>query len=66
MRPIRFIPVVFGLAAAAYLIGDGKAYYLASLYPTVIGLGAIPTAAWLTRGAHRRLRAASLVLALAL
>ena len=66
MRPVRFIPVLFGLVAAAYLIGDGKAYYLASLYPTVIGSGSIPTAAWLTHGAHQRVRAVSLGLAVAL
>ncbi len=66
MRPVRFIPVLFGLVAVAYLVGDGKAYYLASLYPTVIGLGSIPTAAWLTHGAHQRVRAVSLGLAVAL
>ena len=51
-----FVPVLFGLLAAAYLIGDGKAYYLASLYPTLIGIGAIATDEWLARGrAQRRL-----------
>jgi Dolichyl-phosphate-mannose-protein mannosyltransferase len=56
LRPLRFVPVLFGLVAAAYLIGDGKAYYLASLYPTVVGIGAVPTAAWLGRGRRPRLR----------
>lgn len=56
LRALRFVPVLFGLLAAAYLIGNGKAYYLASMYPTLIGLGSIPTAAWLTRGARPRVR----------
>jgi hypothetical protein len=49
MRVLRFVPVLYGMPAVAYLLGDGRAYYLASLYPTLIGLGSIPTAAWLTR-----------------
>jgi 4-amino-4-deoxy-L-arabinose transferase-like glycosyltransferase len=48
LRPVRFVTVLFVLLAAAYIAGDGKAYYLASAYPTLIGLGAVPTAAWLT------------------
>jgi hypothetical protein len=56
-RALRVIPVLFGLLAAAYLIGDGKAYYLASLYPTLIGLGAIPTEEWLCRGRQQWRRA---------
>jgi Dolichyl-phosphate-mannose-protein mannosyltransferase len=66
MRALRVIPVLYGLLAVAYLVGDGKAYYLASLYPTVIGLGAIPTASWLSRGHRPRLRRASLGVAIAL
>ena len=58
MRALRFVPLLFGLLAAAYLLGNGKAYYLASLYPTVIAIGAIPTAAWLARGTRRRWRLA--------
>src|SRR5262249_11979681 len=46
--------------ALAYLLGDGKAYYLASLYPILIGVGSIPAAAWLTRGTRRWLRWATL------
>ena len=38
-----------------YLAGNGKAYYLASLYPVLLGLGAIPTADW-TAGARGRAR----------
>ena len=53
LRSVRFVPVLYGLLALAYLVGDGKAYYLASIYPTVIGIGAVPTAAWLARGRSR-------------
>jgi hypothetical protein len=60
LRVLRFIPVLYGMLAAAYLLGDGKAYYLASLYPTLIGLGSIPAAAWLTRGPRTWLRWGSL------
>lgn len=60
LRVLRFIPVLYGLLAVAYLVGDGKAYYLASLYPILIGVGSIPTAAWLTRGTRTWLRWGSL------
>jgi hypothetical protein len=66
MRALRFVPVLYGLLAVAYLVGDGKAYYLASLYPTLIALGSIPTAAWLARGRRPRWRLASLGVAVAL
>jgi hypothetical protein len=41
--------------AVVYLIGDGSAYYLASMYPALLGLGAVPTAAWISRGRGRQL-----------
>jgi hypothetical protein len=65
-RALRFVPVLYGLAALAYLIGDGKAYYLASLYPTLIGIGAVAVVGWLDRPAGsgwRRLRWATLTTA---
>ncbi len=49
LRSLRFVPLTYGVLAVAYLIGDGKAYYLASLYPTLLGLGAIPAADWAAR-----------------
>jgi hypothetical protein len=52
-RPLRFVPITYAALGVLYLAGDGKAYYLASLYPVLLGLGAIPTADW-TR--HTRLR----------
>lgn len=66
LRLVRAVPLLFGLLAVAYLVGNGKAYYLASLYPTVLGLGAIPTSAWLARGARQRVRWGLLVTALTL
>jgi hypothetical protein len=62
MRLLRFLPLAYVGLAAAYLIGNGKAYYLASLYPVLLGLGALPTADWTLR--HRR-RFVVLVLAVA-
>jgi hypothetical protein len=48
-RPLRFLPVTYAALAVLYVVGDGKAYYLASLYPVLLGLGAIPTADWTER-----------------
>src|SRR5262249_11236963 len=48
-RPLRFVPITYGVLAVLYLAGNGKAYSLASLYPVLLGLGAIPTADWTTR-----------------
>jgi hypothetical protein len=50
---MRFVPLTYALLAVAYLVGDGKAYYIASLYPALLGLGAIPTAEW-TERSHSR------------
>ena len=37
LRQLRFLPLTYGLLAVAYLVGNGKAYYLASLYPLLLG-----------------------------
>lgn len=50
LASVRFVPVVYVLLAVTYLVADGKAYYQASLYPVVLGIGALPTADWCTRG----------------
>lgn len=52
MRFLRYLPLAYFGLAAAYIAGDGKAYYLASLYPALLGLGALPAADWTLR--HRR------------
>ncbi len=60
---LRFVPITFAAMALLYFAGNGHAYYLASLYPLVLGLGAIPVGEWTTRTpTHTR----SLVAALAL
>lgn len=52
-RRLRFIPITYAAMAILYLAGNGHAYYLASLYPLLLGLGAIPTAEWTSRSAGR-------------
>ncbi|HEU0192624.1 MAG TPA: glycosyltransferase family 39 protein [Gaiellales bacterium] len=54
LRPLRFVPLSYGVLAIVYIAGDGKAYYLASLYPVVLGLGALPTVDWAARRSPRR------------
>lgn len=54
-RAVRFLPITYAGLAVVYLIGDGSAYYLASMYPALLGLGAVPTAGWISRGRVRRL-----------
>jgi len=53
LRKLRFVPLAYAVLGVAYIVGNGKAYYLASLYPVLLGLGALPTAAWLTRARWR-------------
>jgi 4-amino-4-deoxy-L-arabinose transferase-like glycosyltransferase len=52
-RALRFVSITFGAMAVLYFLGNGHAYYLASLYPVLLGLGALPTAEWLDRAARR-------------
>ncbi|MGA8745353.1 MAG: glycosyltransferase family 39 protein [Solirubrobacterales bacterium] len=52
-KRLRFVPITYAVMAALYLLGDGHAYYLASLYPLLLGLGALSTAEWTPR-LHRR------------
>jgi hypothetical protein len=61
--PYRFLPLTYAGLAAAYLIGDGKAYYLASIYPVLLGVGALPAAEWTRR---RRFGSAALIVGIAL
>ncbi len=53
LRGLRFIPLTYALMALIYLAGDGKAYYLASLYPLLLGLGGLPVAEWSYRARSR-------------
>jgi Dolichyl-phosphate-mannose-protein mannosyltransferase len=63
LRPLRFLPLSYLGLSLAYLVGDGKAYYLASVYPVLLGLGALPAAEWTLR---RRLGLPALTAAIAL
>ncbi|HET8599976.1 MAG TPA: glycosyltransferase family 39 protein [Segeticoccus sp.] len=65
LRPLRFVPVTYVVVALAYLVGDGKAYYLASLYPLLLGFGVLPVADWCGR-AGAGLRTGVLTVAVAL
>ncbi len=60
---LRFVPITYAVMAVLYFAGNGHAYYLASLYPLVLGLGALPTADWTMRTPRRTRR---LIAALAL
>ncbi len=52
-RELRLVPLTYAVMAVLYFAGDGHAYYLASLYPVLLGLGAVPTARWTTAGRRR-------------
>ena len=53
LRALRFVTLTYLLLAVAYIAGDGKAYYLASLYPALLGIGALPAADWTARARGR-------------
>jgi 4-amino-4-deoxy-L-arabinose transferase-like glycosyltransferase len=48
-RDLRFVPITYATLAVAYVVGNGHAYYLASLYPVLLGLGGVPAAEWAAR-----------------
>jgi hypothetical protein len=52
-HPLRFVPITYAVVAVLYFAGNGHAYYLASLYPLLLGLGAVPTAEWAKRAPRR-------------
>jgi len=53
LRPLRAVSVTYVVLGLLYIVGNGKAYYLASLYPPLLGLGAVPAAAWTLRSRGR-------------
>jgi hypothetical protein len=66
-RGLRFVPLTYAVLAAAYLVGNGKAYYLASLYPVLLGLGATPTEEWTQKTrVHRRVLIGAIALSAAI
>jgi hypothetical protein len=60
-RPVRFLGVAFVAVYAIILLGHGKPYYLAPVFPVVYAAGGWAIEGWLTRASAR----AALVLALA-
>ncbi len=62
---LRSLPLIYAVLAVAYLIGNGKAYYLASLYPALLGVGGLPVAQWTTRSRRGSLRTVALSAAVA-
>ncbi len=56
LRALRFLSLTYIALGFLYIVGDGKAYYLASLYPVLLGVGAVPVAAWTLRS-RRNVRA---------
>lgn len=66
-RELRFLSITYVAMAVLYIVGNGHAYYLASLYPLLLGLGALPTAEWTRRSGHRtRLLAGGIALSAAI
>ncbi|MGA9857637.1 MAG: glycosyltransferase family 39 protein [Solirubrobacteraceae bacterium] len=66
-RSLRFVSITYLAMAVLYFAGNGHAYYLASLYPLLLGLGALPTAAWTLRARRRTpLLAAAIALSAAI
>lgn len=53
LRRFRFFAVAWIFLAAVFLLAGGKPYYLAGLFPVLLGAGAIEVDAWLGRGSPR-------------
>ena len=60
-RALRFLPWTYAACGLLYIAGNGKAYYLASFYPALLGLGAVPIAAWLATRARFAILTAAIV-----
>lgn len=66
LRPWRAFAVAYVLLALVFLLGGGKPYYLAGLYPVLLAAGAAPALAWVRSAAGRtRTLVVALVLSLA-
>jgi 4-amino-4-deoxy-L-arabinose transferase-like glycosyltransferase len=53
LRDLRCVTLLYAILGVLYIVGNGKAYYLASLYPALLGIGALPTADWIERSRGR-------------
>jgi hypothetical protein len=65
LRPLRCLAVAWGVLVVIFLIAGGKPYYLAGMFPVLLGAGAIEVDGWLDRG-PRRVRRGLLTAAIAL
>jgi 4-amino-4-deoxy-L-arabinose transferase-like glycosyltransferase len=65
LRPFRFFAVAWLVLVLIFLVSGGKPYYLAGMFPVLLGAGAIQVDGWLAHGS-RRLRSGLLVAAIAL
>jgi hypothetical protein len=54
LRWCRALGVAYPVLAVAFMLTGGKPYYLAGMFPVLIGAGAQPAADWLARGVRRR------------
>lgn len=53
LRPFRFFAVAWLVLVLVFLVTGGKPYYLAGMFPVLLGAGAIEADAWLQRGSRR-------------
>ncbi|HEY2778915.1 MAG TPA: glycosyltransferase family 39 protein [Gaiellaceae bacterium] len=53
LRRYRFVAVAWLVLAVVFIAMGGKPYYLAGLFPVLLGAGAISADAWLDRGSAR-------------
>jgi Dolichyl-phosphate-mannose-protein mannosyltransferase len=50
----RAIGIAYLTVAVVFLVSGGKAYYLAGMFPVLLGAGAQPTIDWVARGTKQR------------
>ncbi|MCU1462362.1 MAG: hypothetical protein JWO37_2437 [Acidimicrobiales bacterium] len=65
LRRFRAIAVAYAVLSVIFVVTGGKSYYLAGMFPILLGAGAQPAIDWLNRG-RRSLRWTAIVSGLAL
>jgi len=67
-QTLRAFAVAYFVLIPVFIVTGGKAYYIAGLYPVLVGVGAVVTNAWLDRraGVRRTIRAGLVVVAIGL
>jgi hypothetical protein len=50
----RAFPIAYAILFAFFVISHGKAYYMAPIYPTLLGIGAVAMESWLQSARWRR------------